>query len=282
MQAKNYTIRTMTRDEVDFAVEWAAAEGWNPGLHDAQCYYLADRNGFLVGVLDGDPVACISAVRYGDFGFLGFYIVKPEHRGKGYGIKIWNAAMAYLDGCNIGLDGVVEQQDNYRKSGFKLAYRNIRYEGVGSGEGTDSDDVVALAALPFEIVDAYERPFFPAPRSAFTKAWIEQPNAYALGIVNDDGLTGYGIIRPCRNGWKIGPLFADDADKAETLFLALTSKVPEGDAIYLDTPEVNPAAVALAEKYGMKPMFETARMYTGTQPDLPLQRTFGVTSFEIG
>jgi len=32
----------------------------------------------------------------------------------------------------------------------------------------------------------------------------------------------------------------------------------------------------------MKPVFETARMYTGAAPDLPLPKLFGVTSFELG
>lgn len=284
MSERTYTVRTMTRDEIGIVLDWAAAEGWNPGLNDAVCYYAADPNGFFIGLLDDEPIAAISAVRYDDtFGFIGFYIVKPEYRGHlRYGPEIGRAGMVYLAGCNIGLDGVVAQQEHYKTFGFKFAYRNIRFEGIGGGEDPDDPDVVALAALPFEMVEAYDAPFFPVPRPDFTRAWIAQPDAYALGIVDDDGLTGYGVIRPCRSGWKIGPLFADDVDKAETLFLTLKSKIPEGDAIFLDTPEVNPAAVALAKKYGMTPMFETARMYTGAFPDLPLERTFGVASFEIG
>ncbi|MCI5125057.1 MAG: GNAT family N-acetyltransferase [Candidatus Electrothrix sp. AR5] len=74
----------MTRKEVDVAVEWAAQEGWNPGIHDADCYFTADPNGFLIGLLDDEPIATISAINY-SFGFIGFYIVKPEHRGTGYG-----------------------------------------------------------------------------------------------------------------------------------------------------------------------------------------------------
>jgi hypothetical protein len=34
MQNSNYQIRVMTRQEVDIAIAWAAAEGWNPGLYD--------------------------------------------------------------------------------------------------------------------------------------------------------------------------------------------------------------------------------------------------------
>ena len=118
MPSTNYIIRTMSRAEVDLAVAWAAAEGWNPGLHDAECYYTADPEGFWVGLLDGEPIATISAMKYGrSFGFIGFYIVKPEYRGKGYGFQIWKAAMDSLAGRNIGLDGVIAQQENYKKSG---------------------------------------------------------------------------------------------------------------------------------------------------------------------
>src|SRR3989344_1657368 len=122
-----YQVKRMNRKDLDTAVEWAAKEGWNPGLYDADAFYTTDPNGFFMGYLNDEPVASISVVSYGNgFGFLGFYIVKPEHRGKGYGIKVWNEALKYLSSHNVGLDGVVAQQENYKKSGFKLAYRNIR------------------------------------------------------------------------------------------------------------------------------------------------------------
>ena len=125
-----YTIRPATRAELVRLIDWAAAEGWNPGLDDAEAFRAADPEGFLIGLLEDEPVAGISVVRYGDdFGFLGLYIVRPEHRGKGYGWAIWQGGMVRLQGRNVGLDGVVAQQDNYRRSGFVLAHRNVRYAG---------------------------------------------------------------------------------------------------------------------------------------------------------
>src|SRR5687768_5578121 len=92
-----YQIRRMTRQEIATAIDAAAAEGWNPGLHDATCFYAADPDGFLMGLLDDVPIATISVVKYGAlFGFLGLYIVHPAHRGKGYGLELWNAGLAYL------------------------------------------------------------------------------------------------------------------------------------------------------------------------------------------
>jgi len=67
MQDKNYRIRAMDRKEVDIAIEWAALEGWNPGFNDAECFYTADPNGFLIGLLGDEPIATISVIKYGYF-----------------------------------------------------------------------------------------------------------------------------------------------------------------------------------------------------------------------
>lgn len=283
MQDEGYVIRPMGRDEVDVAVEWAAREGWNPGLHDAACFYAADPAGFLGGFLNGTLVGTVSMVKYGaDFAFGGFYIVDPAYRSHGYGAALVEAALAAADGRTIGQDGVVAQQDNYREIGFATAYRNIRYEGKGGGVTPAGAEIVALSMRPFAEVEAYDRPCFPAPRTAFLEAWIAQPAGQALGIVRDGALAGYGVVRPCRVGHKIGPLFAGTPADAEALFQALAAGIGSEEPVFLDTPEVNPEAVALAERHGMTPVFETARMYKGPAPELPLERIFGVTSFELG
>ena len=283
MQKSSYTIRTMTRQEINIAIDWAAEEGWNPGLHDADCFYAADPGGFLVGLLGDEPIATISVVKFGNsFGFLGFYIVKPEYRGKGYGIKIWNAGLASLSGRTIGLDGVVAQQDNYKKSGFALAYSNVRYQGTGGGNFPADSGIVPLSALAFEDICAYDQPFFPDNRRAFLRCWIDQPQSAALGILRNNKVAGYGVLRKCRTGFKVGPLFADSPECAEQLFLALKSHAPEGAPVFLDIPAVNAAAVDLVNRHNMIVSFETARMYAGQSPDLPISRLFGVTTFELG
>jgi hypothetical protein len=95
-------------------------------------------------------------------------------------------------------------------------------------------------------------------------------------------LAGYGVIRPCRSGYKIAPLFAESAQLADSLFLAVTTRVKQSEPVFLDIPETNKAALALADRHNMKVSFETVRMYTGVVPNMPLNRIFGVTSFEIG
>lgn len=181
------------------------------------------------------------------------------------------------------MDGVVAQQGNYQKSGFALAYRNIRYQGIGGGVYPSAARIIDLARVPFAEIEAYDQAFFPGQRRQFLQCWLRQEQGAALGVRGDDGgLAGYGVVRLCRSGYKIGPLFADDPVAAEQLFLALKAQTPPGAALFLDTPEVNPAAISLATRYKMTPAFETARMYKGTAPELPLKRIFGVTTFELG
>ena len=58
-----------------------------------------------------------------------------------------------------------------------------------------------------------------------------------------------------------------------------------GDAdgeVFLDVPQPNREATALAEAHGLAPVFQTARMYSGAIRDVALKRVFGVTTFELG
>ncbi|MBI4974073.1 GNAT family N-acetyltransferase [Candidatus Roizmanbacteria bacterium] len=279
-----YRVRAMNRKDLDTAIKWAAKEGWNPGPYDAQSFYETDPNGYFMGFLGNEPVSCISAVSYnGKFGFLGFYITKPEHRGKGYGIQVWNKAVEYLENKNIGLDGVVAQQENYKKSGFKLAYNNIRYEGKGTSNiKHDSKNILEISTIPFEQLLKYDTQFFPAQRSQFLRLWVKQPKSLTIGFVEKNELRGYGMIRKCKRGYKIGPLFANNEKIAERLLNKLRAFISKSSPFYLDIPEVNENAVNLAQKYHLLPIFKTARMYTREPPTLDLKKIFGVTTFELG
>jgi GNAT superfamily N-acetyltransferase len=279
--ANELRIRVMRPEEIAIAVDWAAAEGWNPGLADAECFKTVDPEGYLIGELDGAAAATISCVNYDErFAFLGFYIVRPDLRGRGHGLRMWNAAIAHAGARTVGLDGVVAQQDNYRKSGFALAYSNIRYGGSIGSLAAPPADIVPLTDVPFATVEADDARVFPAPRTAFLRAWITARGHIGRALVRNAKLA-WGVIRPCRRGHKIGPLIADDRAAAEAVLAALVSAAG-ADEVFLDVPGVNRDALALAQGHGLAPVFETARMYTGAIRPVLLERVFGVTTFELG
>jgi hypothetical protein len=288
MAMADFEIATASANDVRLISDWAQDEGWNPGRTDHWAFHAADPTGFLVGRLDGEPVASISVVRYGaDFAFLGCYIARPKVRGKGYGIRLWRAGMALAPGRNVGLDGVVAQQDNYRKSGFRLAWNNVRHEGAAP-TGVKPPAGVTLVdgrGVPFDRLAAYDRRFFPAARDSFLAPWITAPERTALVALKDGVIAGFGVIRAGAGSSRIGPLYAASPVIASALVSALGQAMPNdaaGTPVALDVPEINKAAVALASDLGLKPAFATARMYTGADPAVEVAGFYSVTSFELG
>ncbi|MCA0302239.1 MAG: GNAT family N-acetyltransferase [Proteobacteria bacterium] len=279
----NFDVAVASATDVQRMARWANDEGWNPGNTDWPAFFAADPGAFLVGRLDGEPQTCISVVKYGaGQAFLGFYIARPAVRGKGFGLQTWNAGMARLAGRNVGLDGVVAQQANYRKSGFRNAWNNIRYEGAAPDAPAPAGVTLADAqGVPFDRLAAYDRRFFPEARDSFLAAWITLPERASLVAIRDGQLAGFAVMRACASTSRVGPLFADSPAIAAALVSALAKRTGAA-GIAIDIPDTNKPAVALAEAAGLKPSFETARMYTGEVPAMDRAGLFGVTSLELG
>jgi GNAT superfamily N-acetyltransferase len=282
-------IRPLTLLEMSVPLGWAKQEGWNPGLQDKGPFWQADPAGFIGGFLGDQLIATVAAVRYEPaFGFIGFYLVDPAHRGRGYGIQVWEAGLAHLEGLpSIGLDGVVAQQDNYQKSGFAYAHNNARQEGYPQRDGltitlSAGERLLPSSEVSFEALAGFDAQHFASPRTRFLSAWIKQAGHRSRVILRGHQVCGYGVIRPCALGYKIGPLFAQTAAQARNLILALCQNLSPDAPIYIDTPTQNLAAIELAREFGMRTVFETARMYKGSMPDLPLDEIFGITTFELG
>ena len=279
--SQDLVVTQATPDDWPVVRGWAADEGWNPGLSDVPAFFAQDPEGFFIGRIDGEPVSAVSVVNYSaDYAFLGWYLVRPDLRGHGHGLTTWKTALAHAGTRTVGLDGVVAQQDNYRQSGFELAYRTARF--VGSAPAAEIPDGVRPArAADLPAVTAYDSACCPADRPRFVAAWLTGTGHRAFIRHDGDRLTGYGVIRPGQDCLRIGPLFADTAEDARALFTVLVAEA-DGRQVAVDVPETSAAGVALAEGAGFTPSFETARMYTGPVRDYALERVFGVTTLELG
>lgn len=267
-------------------VKWADEEGWNPGPYDADVYWETDPEGYYGYYLDGELIAGGSIVSYnGEFGFMGFFIVKPELRSQGIGNQLWyqrrNKLLSRLNkDASIGMDGVVDMQPFYGKGGFEIAFRDERYKLFGKSFKIH-DDIYEITDTDFPEIIEYDKKYFGFDRRVFITNWLEMPEVKAYKFVKDKKIQGMIIIRKANKGFKVCPLFAENPEIAEELLKAALNYV-EDEPLYLDIPVINIEAKKLVEKYNGKYVFECARMYYGKQPDVNVNNIFGITTFELG
>jgi len=257
------TFRTATRADLDVALSWASDEGWNPGLDDAEVFWATDPDGFFVAEVAGTVVAAISVVNHGPgFAFLGLYLCQPEYRGQGIGYGLWQHALAHAGDRVVGLDGVPDQQDNYRKSGFALVGQTYRFLGCLDEQSHPAlravtpEDVPALVAMD-GAANGYSKP-------AFLSAWLEDTDT-RQSLVLGDTPRGFATIRACQTRHKIGPVVAETPDDAICLMRGLID-LAGAEEVMIDVPDACAPLMAFCRDAGLEVSFNTARMYRGAAP----------------
>lgn len=276
------SIRRMNREDLGLALEWAESEGWGPGLGDGDAFFAADPNGYWALDLDGEMVASLSAVGYpGGVHFMGFYIVRPDHRGSGLGLRLWDEVWERLDGLVLAGDAVPEQVANYERDGFEVAHRNLRFSGMPAQRESAGTRLADASAVDFDALVEFDGRHSFGARPEFLRHWIAGPGRRAIVALGDDGaIRGFGVVRPSNGPHRIGPLYAFDDEVASDLIIELARDL--AGPIALDVPLPNGLGVAMVEALGLEPGFETLRIYRGQDPGLPLDRIFAITSLELG
>ncbi|ADG69084.1 GCN5-related N-acetyltransferase [Planctopirus limnophila DSM 3776] len=288
------SIRPLTFPEVEQLVNWAALEGWNPGVHDAANFWAADPEGFLGLEVDGELAGGGSVVRHNPhFGFMGLFILRPEFRGQGLGEQLWYARRDHLlarltplpetTSGTIGLDAVTNMIPFYAKGGFVPQYRHCRYEAQAHSLPVvaKASEIVELDSIPRERIEVLDARCFPGARPNFLNRWLTQPGIVSLAWQEGKNLRGYSLLRRCRVGWKLAPLYAETPEIARALLLT-SFQHTEGQSLLMDVPENNQAAIELCQSLGMTQIFECTRMYFGPIPTLAHEQIFGITSLELG
>ena len=285
-------------------MERAQAEGWRPGALDHVSYFAADSTGFLVRELDGKPISCISAVKFApDFAFLGFYIVDRNHQGKGYGLYTWKVSLASLpESCNMGGVAVIENVPLYGQYGFKPYWEEQRFEFVASevlDKLADFNTIdTAIKIVPFSQqfymnVLKYDTAVNVFQRHSFLRNWLLAPNCHFYVAIDSFGtVVGYGVVRSTlrkEDGWRIGPLFADNSAIAKIIFKELCKQITQETAqaaVVIDIPyglRFNKHSLSLVSQCNGKPLERFVRIYKyGIPENMLLDKVFGLTSLKLG
>ena len=279
-------LNKLTKSHLKTLIDWARNEGWNPGEFDYEVFWETDPDGFY-GFFESDKLIAGGAiVSYnGKFGFMGLFIVHPDYRNKGLGRQLWflrrDKLISRLDeGASIGMDGVVAMQPFYSKGGFEIYYKDERYERLGE-QFHISEFISNIELKDFELISAYDKKCFGFCRDDFLYNWLKMSNAKTFKYKGERSLMGFAVLRKVIEGYKIGPLFADNYNVAQELYKACLNAAV-GANVYLDIPMLNENAVKLVKAFKAKYVFECARMYYNSPPEIEINKLFGITTFELG
>ena len=264
-------------------LDWAAAEGWNPGLDDAAPFHAADPEGFLLLRVNGQPAAAVSVVRQdARTAFLGLFICAPEFRGRGLGAQVFAAGLAQVGNRSVGLDAVPAQVGRYAAMGFAPGFGSRRWSGDvpeiwATGRSRSPDEVERRTLFAADAKsEGYERRMF------LSAWWTDAPNRRTLVLTDASGvIEGYATARRCREGLKIGPLDARTPDVARSLIGDCASAF-ETSRVAIDVPDDAGALGQVLERSEFDPAFATTRMWKGDRPariPRPLQAT---ATLELG
>ncbi len=286
-------IREMSRNDLETAINWAKDEGWNPGKFDYNSYYATEKEGFLSLFLGNKMIASISIVRYqredkSMFAFIGLFIVKREFRKRGYGGMLWEFAMKRLqDISSISLYAVPQQVKRYKKSSFFEDGRNNRFV-MSESPSIDASTLVTNSmdkSNLFRKMVGYDKQLWGASRNKFFNTALKQPETFAFVSIDANGsIDGYGLIRPCIQGYRIGPFYSNSPEIAKLLTNVLVSYVPEGSNIIFDIPSQNRFSEAFAEYFNLDSYepANTISMVKGEKYYKGDETCYGLLSLEIG
>lgn len=299
----DFRVRRLTqpREVRDIIIEKAQIEGWRPGALDHVSYHAADNTGFFAGELDGEPICCISTVKYTtDFVFVGCYIVDKSHRGKGYGLQTSKVVLASLSkSCNLAADAVIENVPVYGREGLKPYWEQQRFEFVASDISNALADfhsdyiIVSPSKQIFSSLLQYDTEVNTFRRCSFLKKWVFAPNCHcSVAIDNLGKVIGYGVVRSTlrkEDGWKIGPLFADNFAIARNIFKSMCDRVTTEHpraVVVIDIPyglSFNEELLNLVIECNGRSLTKFVRLYKhGVPENMQLEKVFGITSLEIG
>jgi GNAT superfamily N-acetyltransferase len=251
-ESANLLIRAMRAEDLDFAVQCTATEGWqSENRTSLEGFFLYDPKGCFIAEELGKSMGICVATSYGKSAFIGELIVRPEARGRGIGASLLNHGVAYLRQCGtetVYLDGVVKAVDLYERNGFHKICRSWRLSG--SLAGKPGKCVRRMRLDDLEQVFALDRFSFGADRSIFLKQRLEIYPELSLVVVDGERVTGYISGREGEGWLSAGPCVVSEGTE-DFIDLFHTFALQAGDRlISVGILETNTRACEIVRSLG--------------------------------
>jgi ribosomal protein S18 acetylase RimI-like enzyme len=272
-----FSIRELTRDDVDAAVALGTTQGWR----DRHSFYeLALRTPTcqaIVGCVEGRVIATGLATAGGPVGWLGAIIVSAESRGRGFGRAVTEELCRRLRaaGCaTLSLEATDAGRPMYERMGFRTVthYHQLQADHLDLAPVLrDGTRVRTLETADLPAVFDLDRLATAEDRSAPIRvlAGVRLGNAGATTdaaswvLERDGAICGFLLPAERAYGAIVAPRFEDG------IFLLDWHRhvVPPGAHVRAGIPDEHEAAWRTLQERGWQETWQAPRLLLG--PDIP-------------
>jgi GNAT superfamily N-acetyltransferase len=260
------TIREMHKEDLVFAAECTAQEGWvSENLATLEGFFLHDPQGCLLAEENDQPIGICIATDYGSSGFIGELIVRPDARGRGVGAALLKQAVGLLKARNVEtvyLDGVLRAVGLYERNGFKKLCRSWRFSGTLAGQLSPRVNQMTEGDID-QVMDLDKR-CFGADRSFFLKRRLELFPELSYVMVMRERVTGFILGRGGTDWVAAGPWVVDAVIENPFELLQGFAWGANGRPISIGILDTHRQACELVQSHGFV-----------ARPDSPWRMAFG-------
>ena len=263
-------LRTMTMADIAAGLGLSKIAGWNQTAADWERFLRASPEGCFVAELEGEVCGTVTTISYENrFAWVGMVLVDPQHRSKGIGTKLLEAAIEHLDDRKIPtikLDATPQGKPLYEKMGFVSEYEIERWTlqrtitDLGLADDRAPYETLTLP-LSHSIIEA-DREAFGADRSFLLESLHQDAPQFTMEIRNNGVLQGYTFERRGLFADHLGPWAAKNTSSAGTLLKGFLTR-SRRDTLIVDCLKANNMAVSWLKSYGFTYSRLLTRMYRG-------------------
>jgi GNAT superfamily N-acetyltransferase len=262
-------LRTMNKQDIPAGLRLKELAGWNQTAADWNRFLDASPEGCFVADVDGHVCGTATTISFeSKFAWIGMVLVDPEYRSRGFGTKLLEKTMKYLDQqkmLTMKLDATPQGRPLYEKLGFVAEYaierwvlkRRQRAEArMGDSKWT------RMSTAELESILSKDREVFGADRGSLLRSLFEETPQFAMGVWNSGTLQAYAFGRSGSFADHLGPWMANDKAAAEQLldaFLVRSSR----ETLVVDCLTANAPVVELLRLSGFSCARMLTRMYRG-------------------
>jgi ribosomal protein S18 acetylase RimI-like enzyme len=259
----NITIREFGKNDIGFAAEQTAREGWEATADLFGVCLEHDPEGCFIAESRGRRAAMVTTTGYRETAWIGNLIVEPDYRRQGIGERLMVHAMQHLARRGyktIRLEADPPGINIYRRLGFAEEFESLRY-GLDGGESETPTHIESLTRDNLSAVAAYDSEQFGDDRRRLLHILLDRAEA-AYWVRGGGECCGYALVCPSRTGFRIGPSIASDRAAAEKLLQAALAS-HGGSVLTAGVPAVNDDAVSLYRAHGFRACPSSFRMVSG-------------------